>query len=153
MLKYFVALVLFGIILALVYIRLAPVDTARFHIAPEPRTVGDYSDAGSFTVVREVTDSQINVMGALNFIILKTPRTRRVAGDLGTALLTYETRSAAIGFPDYATVSFIQSDTIGNDTPLLVIESRLRFGVYDMDVNKARVLGWLDELGPLTVAP
>lgn len=153
MLKYIIALIVFAVAMGLVYIRLVPVDTGRFHTAGEPRSVGNYDSANGFAVVREITDSQVNVVGALNRIILAEPRTRRVAGDIGTAIVTYESRSLVVGFPDYATVSFIQVGTIENDEPLLVIESRSRFGLYDMGVNKSRVERWLDELGPLTVTP
>jgi len=153
MLKYVIALGVFAVILGLVYVRLVPFDAGRFHVAAEPRSVGDYETANSFAAVREITDSQINISGAVNQIILGDPRTRRVAGDLGTAVITYENRSLIFGFPDYATVSFIQGDIAGTEKPRLVIESRARFGLYDWDVNKSRVERWLEELGPLTVAP
>lgn len=153
MLKYIIALIVFAVAMSLVFIRLSPVDTARFHTSAEPQPIGDYEGSTGFRVVREITDTPINVMGELNRIILETPRTRRVAGDLGTDLITYETRSAIIGFPDYATISFIEPDTVGNDSVLISIDSRLRFGAYDLGVNKRKVVAWLDALGALTVAP
>ena len=153
MLKYIIALGVFAIAASLVYIRLGPVDTAQFHKVPSPQPVGDYERIDGIMVVREITDTPINVMGELNRIALDTPRTRRIAGDLGTDLVTYETRSLLIGFPDYATVSFVEPDTIGNERRLMVIDSRLRFGNSDLGVNKRKVMGWLEALGPLTVTP
>lgn len=153
MLKYIIALVIFALAAGLIYIRLSPSDIAGYHEPSEPREVGDYNAPGGFVAVREMTISQQDMRAAINRVILKTPRTRRVAGNLETAVITYETRSLLFGFPDFATVSFVQAGAVGNASPLLVIESRLRFGVYDMDTNKSRVLDWLDQLGPLTVAP
>ncbi len=153
MLKYLIALVLFAIVGALIFIRLSPSDIAKYHVQSDASEVGNFNEPGGFAAVRQFTASQVDMRGAVNRIILKTPRTKRVAGNLGTAFITYETRSAVFGFPDYTTVSFVQAGERGNDTALMVIESRLRFWVYDMDTNKARVLGWLEALGPLTVDP
>ena len=53
-------------------------------------------------------------------------------------MLTYITRSAAIGFPDYTTAR--------QDGDQLVIWARQRFGRSDFGVNRRRVDGWLDAL-------
>lgn len=153
MLKYFLVIAAFVLIAGVVYVRLAPLDITRYHQLPEPKPAGDYATADGFVAVRGITASQIDIMAAINRVILQTPRTRRVAGDLGTAMITYETRSAVFGFPDYTTVSFLQAGQVENAGPLLVVHGRLRFGLEDLNTNKKRILGWLERLGPLTVSP
>ena len=56
--------------------------------------------------------------------------------------ITYITRSAAFGFPDYTTVEAVTAE----DGTRLAIYARLRFGQSDMGVNQARVEEWLSAL-------
>jgi uncharacterized protein (DUF1499 family) len=65
-----------------------------------------------------------------------------LAGSAGEGMITFQTRSQLWGFPDHTTVA-VQGD-------LLVIYGRLRFGKSDLGVNRARIAGWLETLGPLT---
>ena len=150
MIKYIIVIVVFFAVLAMVYIRLAPIDLRDIHTQSLARAPGDYPSKGGFIAVREITDTRTNLSGAINRVILKTPRTRRVAGDLGTELMTYQTRSAVFGLPDYATVSFASDSEAGT---LMIIKSHLVYGVSDIGVNEKRVKGWLEELGDLTVTP
>ena len=153
MLKYVIALAIFAVLAVVIYIRLSPSDIPKYNQRAEPREIGDYNFDAGFIAVRAMTISETDMRGAINRVILQTPRTRRVAGTLESNAITYETRSLLFGFPDFATVSFLQPREVGSETPLLVIDSRLRFGLYGMGVNTRRVLGWLEQLGPLTVAP
>ena len=82
------------------------------------------------------------MLGKLEARALATPRTRLIAGSAEEGLLTFQTRSLLWGFPDYTTASVTDGT--------LVIYGRLRFGRSDIGVNKARILGWLASLGPLT---
>lgn len=137
MLKYSV-LGLIGAIVALaVYVRLAPINTDDWHSVDLPTgTAGELAAEGSFTVVRDVSDAA--VLLSMDAIIMATPRTTRIAGNVASGRLTYVTRSRVMGFPDYTTVTA--------DGGKLVIYGRLRFGRSDMGVNRVRITGWLTQL-------
>ena len=77
----------------------------------------------------------------LDALVRDTPRTQVLAGSLAQGMLTYVTRSAFFGFPDYTTVRQRGAH--------LEIYARLRFGRSDLGVNRARVEQWLSALGPL----
>mgnify|MGYP001093812450 CR=1 FL=1 len=112
------------------WVRGAPSDPARWHVSPP--VARDTDRPGG--VIRVVAGD----MAALDEIIRAEPRTKVLAGSVAEGRLTYITRSALWGFPDYCTVE----QQGGN----LVVWSRLRFGRSDMGVNRARVTRWLDRL-------
>ena len=124
------------------YIRLAPTDTAKWHKMPDAAEPGDTAGEGSFRAVRRITAPAAEVLAALEQRALATPRTVLLAGSAEEGMITFQTRSLFWGFPDYTTVA-----VEGN---LLVIYGRLRFGRSDLGVNRARIKGWLETLGPLT---
>ena len=124
------------------YVRLAPIDVARWHRMPDATAPGDEAMAGSFKAVRRITAAPDEVLKAIEQRALATPRTRLLAGSLAEGMMTFQTRSAVWGFPDHTTVG-VQGD-------LLVMYGRLKFGKADMGVNKARITDWLQSLGPLT---
>ena len=128
------------------YVRLAPSDPARWHVRPVMPVPGpgDWPERGGFRAQRVVEGKPEAVLAALDAIARATPRTRRVAGSPVEGMVTYRTRSALWGFPDYATVAVAPA---GTGTRLLV-HSRLRFGTSDLGVNRARVEGWLAALEP-----
>lgn len=148
MLKYIIAIVVFSIVFGSMYVRLAPVDLSNIHVPAQERAPGNYTDKGGFTAARVITKSPEDMMAAINRVILKTPRTERVAGDIGTEVMTYRSRSAIIGFPDFATVSFVRN----SDHSLMIIKSGLVYGIMDGGVNERRVKQWIEQLGDLTVA-
>jgi uncharacterized protein (DUF1499 family) len=117
-----------------VWVRLAPSDPARWHVAPKAAQDRDMR-AGVIRVI----DGGADDLARLDAIIRATPRTAHLAGSLDEGMLTYVTRSALWGFPDYTTI--VQRG--GN----LTIHARLRFGRSDSGVNKARVARWLEKLG------
>lgn len=119
----------------LAFIRLAPSDTARWHKPPEVSENKDFN-AG----VKRLINSEPDGLARLDAIILASPRSRVLAGSVDTGMVTYITRSAVFGFPDYITVQQI------GDT--LQIYARLRFGRADTGVNKTRVEGWINTLQP-----
>ena len=69
-------------------------------------------------------------------------RTRVVAGDLDSLMITYMQRSRVFGFPDYLTVKAVVMDGGAG----LMIFSRARYGRSDFGVNRARVEAWLAAL-------
>ncbi len=132
------------------YVRLAPPNLTVIHAASTPRDPGDYPTTGSFTAVRALTTSPVEALTAIARIAEQTNRTSLLAGSVDEGMITFVTRSRVMGFPDYTTVSIVLAD---DDAPLLMIHGRLRFGASDLGVNRARIEGWLAQLGPLVVAP
>ncbi|WP_322892574.1 MULTISPECIES: DUF1499 domain-containing protein [unclassified Yoonia] len=143
MLIYIVAILALLVLGTMAYVRLAPTDVARWHQLAQVDSPGDLAEAGGFRAARRINGDAGEVLAALDRIALATPRTTRIAGDVGEGMITYQTRSQIWGFPDHTTVA-VQGD-------LLVIYGRLRFGGSDMGVNRARVQDWLTQLGPLIV--
>lgn len=117
------------------YVRLAPSDPVRWHRMPE----GEVSRDMAHGVLR-VVETGPDGLARLDTVARATPRTKVLAGSVEEGMVTYVTRSAVFGFPDYATAAQV------GDT--LKIYSRLRFGRSDSGVNKARVEDWLRALQP-----
>lgn len=115
------------------YVRLAPSDPARWHVA----VVG--GDAATMGGIRRVLPGRAVDLAALDAIIRATPRTTHLAGSLAERRITYITRSRLWWFPDYTTI-----EARGDD---LAVWSRLRFGGNDLGVNAARLARWLAALG------
>jgi uncharacterized protein (DUF1499 family) len=149
--KFLLVVMLALVLGALAYVRLAPYDAARWHVAPDPMQPGDTESAARFIAAREMTAAQQDVLRALDRVIMATARTKRLSGSVAQDMITYQTRSRLFGFPDYTTVTIQAAQDTTN--LLLVIHGRLRFGGSDMGVNRTRIIGWLTALGPLTVAP
>lgn len=134
MLKYAFWLIVLLAIGGAAYIRFAPADPAVWHVDPKVTADQDLADG-----VRRRIAAEEDTLAALDRIILSTPRTELLAGSLEEGRLTYVTRSKWFGFPDFTTIQR------GEET--IELWARLRFGQSDMGVNKARVEGWLAELG------
>ena len=124
------------------YIRLAPSDAARWHIALNPRPADIAPPSAQVVMLRGGAyidlPSADGLLGRLDAIVMVTPRTVRVAGSVGEGRMTWITRSALWGFPDYTTAE------VGPQG--LTIYARLRFGGGDMGVNAARLAGWISAL-------
>lgn len=131
------------------WVRLAPDDPARWHGAAFP-IVSAASDpvallpGGALAVVRLPGASAVDALARLDAVALATPRTRRLAGSAAEGRITWVTRSAFFGFPDYTT-AVAKAD--GNDTTL-TIYARLRYGRRDFGVNAARLRDWLARMAP-----
>ncbi len=130
--RIIVVLVLALIALA-VYVRLAPSNAEDWHVLPEGLEPGDRRSSA----VRVVPDAG-ETLSRLDAIIRDTPRTEVLAGSLDEGMITYVTRSALWGFPDYTTV--------GLRDGRIVLYGRARFGKSDMGVNAKRLDGWLSQL-------
>lgn len=108
------------------YVRLAPSDPSRWHIAIPNE--GDLDLAGG--AVRIVSNSP-DVFERLIKLMSKLPRTTVLAGTIDEGHFTYITRSKLMGYPDYTTIE--QSDET------IKIFARPRFGKSDLGVNAARL--------------
>ncbi len=111
------------------YIRLAPSDPDRWHVAPQ----GTNRDLPNGVV--RVVETGSDGLARLSAIARAAPRTRVLAGSVDAGMVTYVTRSRVFGFPDYTTVQ--------QDGDMLRIYARSRFGRKDFSVNRARINGWL----------
>ncbi len=142
----------FAIIAALgllAYIRLAPSDPAVWHASPVTA-----AEAGQGPCLDAITtqtngaraaclstDTPETLLSKLDAIALATPRTTRLAGTPQSGRITWVTRTALIGFPDYTTAEVTQTQT----GTRLDIHARQRFGRADLGVNTARLKAWLKD--------
>lgn len=127
------------------YVRLAPSDPEQWHVDPRTAQAGPgAATAGVETplIYRETPDA---LLERLDRIARDTPRTERLAGSVEDGRITYVTRSALMGFPDYTTVA---AEEASNGGTRLYMFARLRFGQSDMGVNAARLEAWRAALGP-----
>ncbi len=117
----------------LAWVRLAPSDPATWHRMPADLQVADL-DNGAVRIIEAGTDD----LARLDTIIRGTARTQVLAGSVEAGMITYVTRSVAIGFPDYTTIRLRDGQ--------IEIFGRARYGASDLGVNAARIDGWLDAL-------
>lgn len=115
------------------YVRVAPSSAGRWHVAPKFTTDKDFP-GGVVRLVEAGTDG----LARFDALVQATPRTTVLAGTVDEGMLTYVTRSAVIGFPDYTTVL--------QNGDQLTIYARLRFGRSDFGVNHTRIKRWVDAL-------
>lgn len=116
------------------WVRFAPSDPARWHVPPQVTEDEDLTGG----VKRRVAGVGPEALRRFDAIARATPRTQVLAGSVADGMVTYITRSALWGFPDYTTVAQEGED--------LAIHGRLRFGTSDMGVNRARVDRWIAAL-------
>ena len=154
---------LIGLVLALVlfgaWVRLAPSDPAVWHVDPsvglpagglpvsrlgEPPQIE--TSRNSARVVAEVLGQAHLALARLEEIAQATPRTTRLAGSPEEGRITWVTRSALWGFPDYTTAQALTTDAATSEVTIL---ARSRFGESDLGVNEARLRDWLARLAPL----
>ncbi|MEL6451392.1 MAG: DUF1499 domain-containing protein [Pseudomonadota bacterium] len=108
------------------FVRLAPSEPGRWH---QPITATSSSDApGRATRVIEAAPGALARVDAAARAL---PRTTVLAGSVEAGRITYITRSAVIGFPDYTTVDYADG--------MLKMLARLRFGRSDLGVNRKRL--------------
>lgn len=134
---------------AAIYVRLAPLDAARFHQPGRAEGPGDETTMNSFAAARRITTTPEGVLRALDAVARAAPRTEVLAGSVEDGRVTYVTRSRLMGYPDMTTAEVIETA----EGPLLSLRGQSRFGKSDLGVNRARVVAWLAALGPLVEAP
>jgi len=134
-------LLLMIVISGLIYVRMAPHDTAALHIPPPMDAIPDgpviKDNSGLFVQVYDAPPTEI--LETFNTVALATKRTRILAGSVEEGMITYVTRSRILGFPDYTTVQAVAE----GEGSRVTIYARLRFGQSDFGVNSIRVRFWL----------
>lgn len=137
------------------YVRLAPDDPERWHVdpllasdiampasfTPDPGSVHD-ATGGAWLTISVRDSSPEALLQGLDDIAMATPGTARLAGNPGSGRITWVTRSAIFGFPDYTTA---QARKAGEEVTI-DIYARQRYGLSDLGVNAARLQGWLTSL-------
>ena len=145
--KLIAGLVALGILGLVLWVRFAPSDPERWHVSP---ALYGWDQGGPWDEVVPLTGgaslrlsadrgAPADLLARLDAVAMATPRTIRLAGSVSDGLITWQTRSALWGFPDYTTAE-VRADG-------LYIHARLRFGREDMGVNAARLTDWLARLG------
>lgn len=142
-----VALILFGV---MAYIRLAPSDPALWNVDPGPVPI--LSGAGPVQPVPGGARATLllagrdpaEVLARLDALARATSRTSRLAGSPEQGRMTWITRSAVFGFPDYTTAA-VRSEGAATRLDLY---ARQRFGQGDFGVNGARLRDWIAGLTP-----
>lgn len=132
------------------YVRLAPSDVGRWHlplptdgVALEDCRLSIQQGKGEARAACLLPGEPAAVLMALDQVAMTSPRTIRLAGSWADGRITWITRSALWGFPDYTTAQV----TPGPDgMARLDIHARLRFGQSDLGVNAARLADWLGRL-------
>lgn len=141
-------LVLAAVIGLLAYVRLAPSDPARWHV--DLATLGDGAGGHAFCTwpgERYAPSEPVQAdLARLDKIALATPRTERLAGSVEEGRITWITRSALLGFPDYTTAQVMPG-------PGFCIYGRQRFGSEDLGVNARRIGVWAQDLMGLMEVP
>jgi hypothetical protein len=143
------ALALVGLIGVLV-VRSAEHDPEVWHVDPAETTrTGKPNDALAAPVgatraepdivLGTTTKPPTALLAALDAAVRAEPRVEVVAGSVEAHRITYVQHSAIVGFPDYISVSAVETAT-GNG---LVLWSRSRYGYSDLGVNRARLERWL----------
>lgn len=130
--------ILIGLVLVFAaYVRLAPSDIGRWHASPKAEGPWGEVVAGDGWATLRLTDparTPAALLAALDAVAVATPRTVRLAGSPDTGRITWVTRSALWGFPDYTTAEAREDG--------VYVFARLRFGRSDMGINAARLKDW-----------
>lgn len=121
------------VVVVLGYIRLAPSDPLTWHMMPETTTEREFGNG----LVRQV-EAGPDGLAKLDRIMAESPRSKWLAGSVQDGMVTYVSRSAIMGYPDYTTVR--------QEGEVLTIYARARFGRSDFGVNRTRVQRWVDAL-------
>lgn len=126
-------IVLSSVAALMFYVRLAPSDIDRWHSPPIVR-----QDSDGMNSARRLVQTGTDGVQRFADVALASPRTKVLAGSTSDGMITFVTRSALMGYPDYTTVQ--------QDGDTLKVFGRSRFGRKDFGVNAARVDQWVGAL-------
>jgi hypothetical protein len=140
------AFLILALLAAMAFVRLAPVDAARWHQSLDLKVWANGGPWNEVTPAKGAASLRLSpdkgapadLLARLDAVAMATPATRRLAGSVAEGRITWETRSALWGFPDYTTAEARPDG--------LYIQARLRFGADDFGVNAKRLTDWLERL-------
>ena len=122
------------LVVAGAWVRLAPMDPARWHT--DPGEGQDGPNSATLRLPQPLPPAQ--ALAALARVAEATPRTTRLAGTEDGGRITWITRSRLWGFPDATTAAAIPD----GDGSILILHARSRYGQSDLGVNRARLAAW-----------
>ena len=133
----------------LAFIRLAPSDPAIWHISPVTSSEAGQGPCAAAIITQPngaraaclSPDTPESLLAKLDATALAPPRTTRLAGTPQTGRITWITRTAWVGYPDYTTAEATLTPT----GTRLDLYARQRFGGADFGVNTARLKSWLKD--------
>lgn len=135
MLKAIGLLVVGAVVAGAVWVRVAPDDPARWNTGSDAEGMGHVS-GDNWHVWREAVQGDGKArLAELDAALRALDRTDVLAGSPDAGRITYVTRSALIGFPDYTTLSLAD----GPDGPVIEVFARARYGTSDFGVNGKRI--------------
>ncbi|SMY09626.1 DUF1499 domain-containing protein [Flavimaricola marinus] len=130
----------------MLWIRFSPIDAGKWHVDIARADYAPPPNAAAFCRTAEARVSfGAGDLAALDAIAVASPRTERLAGSVAEGHITWVTRSALMGYPDFTTAQ-VKGDR-------LCVVARQGMGTEDFGVNAARLGGWLQQLGGLNEAP
>lgn len=158
MLKYILLGLIMVIIAGAAIVRVRPIEPDDFH-ADNISDVVTSGQSGHFSAAEGGDISPLVIEGPLSSVaaniqsvIMRTPRTTLLAGNLTSEnasatrrSASYVTRSRFFGFPDVTTV---QLDATENENVRVSMQGRLVYGKADLGVNESRIRMWLSEIQP-----
>lgn len=132
---WIVLLALAALVAGAAWVRLAPVDPARWHA--DLGAPGFSPDGGVLVCLApdQQAGDPAGTLARLEVIARATPRTEQIAGSVGEGHVTWMTRSRLVGFPDFTTAQILPDRG-------LCLFARQRFGSYDWGVNAKRLEDW-----------
>ncbi len=126
-----------GAIALQAFVRLSPVDAARWHVPlrmPEDGP-GDWPLRNGHRTVLGTSEAPPATWDRIESLLSQMPRTRRLAGSAEEGRITYVTRTLFWGFPDFITIEVVPAEA----GSLVRIFARQGIGGYDWGVNRGRV--------------
>lgn len=146
-LRLLILVVLLAVAGALLFVRLAPSRVADWHrdplLAERPGTPNHHliRPAGGDGIAPIYDMTPAELAAALDRIA-RADGARFLAGDVADGHMTYISRSAVFGFPDYTSLRVVPAGTGATFAAF----ARSRFGRSDMGVNRARLKRWMAAL-------
>ncbi|MGY6694646.1 MAG: DUF1499 domain-containing protein [Roseinatronobacter sp.] len=145
MIKLFLLIGVAAALTLVVYIRVAPVDPARWH--EDPRLVARPATP-NFHLIRMVGGDEMprvfqrSAEELANTVdtVARADGGVLVAGSVQSGHMTYLTRTTIMGFPDFTSILI---EPAGEGAMLLAF-ARARFGHSDLGNNKARLERWVE---------
>jgi len=131
-------IIVIALLALLAYPRIAPNNAARWHTQAPGEQMGETAGANS-VIWRSASD--VDKLSQLDRIIRQTPRTKVIAGSVAEGQITYVTRTATMGYPDFTTIG-----VYGENPRYLEVYGRARFGSSDFGVNAKRIADWRAQL-------